>query len=216
MTTDDRDRAREPVDPRVDTPGREGLTGTAPQDAYAPAADREQISEPPDGRPWDEQPAWRRDFPIDSALDQYTARREFMKFMVLISFSFTVGQFWIGVQNWLRRRRRQPEIRRIASLADVPVGGVLGFNYPDDHEPCILMRPSEDVVVAWGQKCTHLSCAVIPRPAAGVIDCPCHQGVFDALTGRPLAGPPRRPLGRVLLEIRGDDIYATGVELRTV
>jgi arsenite oxidase small subunit len=35
-------------------------------------------------------------------------------------------------------------------------------------------------------------------------------------TGRPLAGPPRRPLTRVVLEVRDGVIYATGVELRTV
>jgi Rieske Fe-S protein len=46
--------------------------------------------------------------------------------------------------------------------------------------------------------------------------CPCHEGYFDLESGRPLAGPPRRPLPRVLVEVRGQDIYATGVEIRTV
>jgi Rieske Fe-S protein len=31
----------------------------------------------------------------------------------------------------------------------------------------------------------------------------------------PIAGPPRRPLTRVVLETRGRDIYAVGVEERT-
>jgi Rieske Fe-S protein len=31
-------------------------------------------------------------------------------------------------------------------------------------------------------------------------------------TGRPIAGPPQRPLERILIEIRGGDIYATGVQ----
>jgi Rieske Fe-S protein len=33
--------------------------------------------------------------------------------------------------------------------------------------------------------------------------------------GRVLAGPPPRPLPRVKLEIHGNDIYATDMELRT-
>ena len=66
--------------------------------------------------------------------------------------------------------------------------------------------------MAFSQKCTHLSCAVIPRPEQGVFHCPCHEGFFDLRTGREFAGPPPRPLPRIVLEIRDDDIYATGVE----
>ena len=38
------------VDPRIDTRGREGLTGTAPAELYVPIAGREQITIPPDFR----------------------------------------------------------------------------------------------------------------------------------------------------------------------
>ena len=203
------------IDPRVDTPGREGLTGTASAGVYTPPADAEQRTLPPDGRPWALQPPWRQDFPIDTDLDDHTARRDFMKFMVLISFAFSVGQLWIGLQSWARRRRGRPGIRRIGSLSALPVGGMLTFSYPDS-EPCLLMRPEAGTLVAYNQKCSHLSCAVVPQPAQGEIHCPCHKGVFDLATGRPLAGPPRRPLARITLELRGDDIYATGVEERTL
>jgi nitrite reductase/ring-hydroxylating ferredoxin subunit len=171
---------------------------------------------PPDGRPTEEQPAWRQDFPIDWPEDHYVERRDFMKFMVLTSLAFTAGQFWIAVQNWWRRRRGAPEIRRIASLADAPAGSVLTFRYPEDKDECVLIRSSSGALVAYSQKCTHLSCAVVPRPEHGVMRCPCHEGYFDLDSGRPLAGPPRRPLPRVLVEVRGQDIYATGIEIRTV
>ena len=39
----------------------------------------------PDGRPADEQPKWRQDFPIDWAQDEYVSRRDLVKFMVLTS-----------------------------------------------------------------------------------------------------------------------------------
>lgn len=61
----------------------------------------EGLSVPPDGRPEEEQPRWRRDFPIDWPEDQYVSRRDFTKFMVLTSLAFTVGQFWILFQNFL-------------------------------------------------------------------------------------------------------------------
>jgi Rieske Fe-S protein len=206
---------RRPVDVQVSTPGREGLTGTAPANLYGPSTDREQITIPPDFGPPDAQPAWRQDFPIDWPQDQYVERRDFMKFMVLTSAAFAAGQLWIGAQNWLRKRRGLSEMRRIASIDDVAVGGAMVFAYPGEHDPCVLVRVGPAEFVAFGQKCTHLSCAVIPQPEQNAFYCPCHEGRFDLRTGSPTAGPPRRPLPRVVLEIRGRDLYATGVEERT-
>ena len=205
-----------PIDPHINTAGREGLTGTAPASVYAKAIEREQVTQPPDGQPLDGQPAWRRDFPIDYPQDHYVERRDFMKFMVLISAAFTAGQMWIAAENWLRRRRGHPELARVASVDDVPVGGAIGFAYPGEHDDCLLLRPEPGVLLAYSQKCTHLSCAVLPQPEHGRIYCPCHQGIFELTTGRPLAGPAQRPLTRILLEVRGRDVFATGIELRTV
>jgi Rieske Fe-S protein len=206
---------RRSIDPAINTPGREGLTGTAPANLYAPVVDREQVTIAPDFAPLDVQPAWRQDFPIDWPQDLYVERRDFMKFMVMTSAAFTVGQLWIGAQSWYRRHSGQPLIARIASIDDLAVGAAMGFRYPDEHEPCLLVRLGATEFVAFGQKCTHLSCAVIPQPAEGSFYCPCHEGRFDLRTGVPTAGPPRRPLTRVLLEMRGRDIYAVGVEERT-
>jgi nitrite reductase/ring-hydroxylating ferredoxin subunit len=209
------DEPREAIDARINSPGREGLTGTTPASVYMPLRDPEQVTRAPDGRPMEVQPVWRTDFPIDWPQDAYIERRDFMKFLVLTSAAFTIGQFWIATQNWWRRRRSEPEIVRIASLNDLAVGSTLTFTYPTQHDPCILVRPAADVLLAYNQKCTHLSCAVIPRVDEGVIRCPCHDGVFDLVSGRPIAGPPRRPLVRILLQVRGAEIYAAGVEERT-
>jgi Rieske Fe-S protein len=206
---------RASIDPAINTPGREGLTGTAPANLYAPSFDREQITIAPDFKPLDQQPAWRQDFPIDWPQDLYVERRDFMKFMVLTSAAFVIGQLWIGAQNWYRRRSGQPPMQRIASMDDIPVGAAIGFTYPNEQEPCLLVRLTTSEFVAFSQKCTHLSCAVVARPDEGSFYCPCHEGRFDLRSGAPIAGPPRRPLTRVVLEMRGRDIYAVGVEERT-
>jgi Rieske Fe-S protein len=203
------------IDVRIDTPGREGLTGTAPANLYKPLQDGEQVTIAPDGRPTEEQPAWRTDFPIDWPQDHYVERREFMKFMVLTSLAFTAGQFWIAAQNWWRRRSGEPDARSVARLAQVPVGGVLTFAYPGEHDDCVLIRTGERELLAYSQKCTHLSCAVRPLVDRGVIHCPCHEGYFDLRSGRPIAGPPRRPLPIIHLELRGEEVYATRVEERS-
>jgi Rieske Fe-S protein len=204
------------LDPLIDSPGREGLTGTTPATLYKPLPVRDQITLPPDGRPPEVQPQWRKDFPIDWPQDQYVARRDFAKFMVLASLAFVAGQVWIGVRNMARRRRGEPPITKIAALRDIPVGSSIAFNYPGPHDPCLLVRTGERTLVAYSQSCTHLACAVVPRVEEGRIHCPCHQGYFDLASGRPIAGPPRRPLARILLEVRGHAIYATGVDWRTV
>jgi Rieske Fe-S protein len=199
-----------PIDPHLNSAEREGLTGTAPANVYANAVEREQVTQPPDGQPVDAQPAWRRDFPIDYPQDHYVERRDFMKFMVLISAAFTAGQMWIALENWRRRRRGEPQLRRVASVDDVPVGGAVGFVYPDEHDDCLLLRPEPDVLVAYSQKCTHLSCAVLPQPEQGRIYCPCHQGIFDLSTGRALGGAAPPPGSRILRVVRCREGVGTG------
>jgi Rieske Fe-S protein len=211
----DEDQSRAVIDVRMNTAAREGLAGTTPADAYSPLHDPEHITRPPDGRPVHCQPQWRQDFPIDWPQDHYVARRDFAKFMVLTSLAFVVGQVWIGLQNAWRKRRGEALIVRIGSLTSLPVGGTLAFRYPGPHDDCILIRKTADELLAYGQKCTHLSCAVIPKVKEGIILCPCHHGYFDLDTGRNIAGPPPRPLPRITLRVRGDDVFATGVEWRT-
>ncbi len=175
----------------------------------------DQDREYPDGRPREEQPRWRRDFPIDIPEDDALARREFTKFLVLTSGAFVAGQCWIGAMSLLEGAKSFPE-KPIAAETDVPRGGVKEFRYPGEDDPCLLIRLADGRLVAYGQQCTHLSCAVVPEPREGRLHCPCHNGVFEINEGRPIAGPPRRPLPRVTLAVRDGVIYATGVEVRTV
>ena len=169
---------------------------------------------PPDGRPFHDQPQWRNDFPVDWPQDEFVARREFTKFLVLISFAFAVGQLWIAFENFGRRRQGRLPVRRIAPAGSIPIGGSLVFAYPEEHDLCIVVRTGPQHYVAFDQKCTHLSCAVVPEVSRGRFFCPCHNGAFELETGVPIAGPPRRPLERIMLEIRGDDLYAVGREVR--
>jgi nitrite reductase/ring-hydroxylating ferredoxin subunit len=162
------------------------------------------------------QPQWRKDFPVDWPQDHYVARRDFAKFLVLTSLAFAVGQVWIGLQNLWRRHRGAPPMRKIASLSSLPVGSTLVFQYPQPHDDCVLIRTGPQTLLAYSQKCTHLSCAVIPDVEKGVIRCPCHEGFFDLASGDRIAGPPQRPLPKVTLSVRGDEVYATGIERRTV
>ena len=216
MTDDPQRRYEEKLDPRIDSPSREGLTGTARSDVYEPAHDPEAVTRAPDARPMEEQPRWRREFPVDWPEDQLLARRDFAKFLVLTSGAFVAGQAWIAAQSLVRSRRAPPGRIKIASLSALPPGTVAMFAYPEPHDACLLIRMHGGELLAYSQKCTHLSCAVVPKLEEGILHCPCHEGVFDLATGRNIAGPPPRPLPSITLEVVGDDIFATGVKERTV
>lgn len=175
-------------------PIRRGETGTAP-----------------DGRASEDQPRWRRDFPIDWPEDEYVARRDLVKFMLLTSLAFVAGQVSLLARKLWGPKEAKPAPRPIAAVGEIPVGGAKVFEYPEASPPRLLVRLSEDRYVAYDQQCTHLQCPVLPHLEDGKLHCPCHAGWFDAETGRPTAGPPRRPLPRVTLEIRDGNIFATDI-----
>lgn len=177
----------------------------------APNTDSENTT-PPDGRPQAAQPKWRRDFPIDWGQDEYVSRRDLVKFIVLTSGAFAVGQLWLVVKRWFEKPGAAPAHAEIAKLDELPVGGAKTFHYPEGSTPRLLVRTGERDFVAYDQQCTHLLCPVVPAVAEGKLHCPCHNGWFDLQTGRPLAGPPRRALPKVHLQVLNDTIYATGVE----
>lgn len=174
----------------------------------------ENLSIPPDGRPMELAPRWRKDFPIDVPRDEYVARRDFAKFMVLTSLAFAVGQLWIVAQNLVRRRTGAAPVRAVARVSELPVGGSTQFHYPGPNDHAVLVRLDQNRFVAYDQQCTHLLCPVIAQPEAGRLHCPCHNGNFDIETGRVLSGPPERPLPRITLQVRDGMVYATGVEVR--
>jgi len=179
--------------------------------------ERERLSDSkmPNGLPLEQQPKWRHDFPVDIAREEEVERRDFVKFLVLVSGAFATGQLWVAGKDIVRRSSDPPGAMPIAKLTDVAVGSAHTFNYPGEHDSCLLVRIDEQTFLAYNQKCTHLSCAVLPRVEERSLHCPCHEGSFDMMTGRPTGGPPRRPLPKITLEIRDDTLYATGVELST-
>jgi Rieske Fe-S protein len=135
-----------------------------------------------------------------------------MSFILLLSTTFLASTGLLGVINWVQRKSAaQLAPILIASVHDVPVGGAKLFSYPTAHDPCLLLRLSEDQFIAYSQECTHLSCPVIFKAQEKEFFCPCHAGRFALEDGRVLGGPPQRPLPRILLNVSGNEIWATGV-----
>ncbi|MEO8361662.1 MAG: Rieske (2Fe-2S) protein [Vicinamibacteria bacterium] len=155
---------------------------------------------------------WRDEFSIEAGHERYVARRQFGKFLVLTSFGMFAGNLWILLKSYLRKDEVFPRTL-IARTDDVPKGGVKLFNYPSEADPCLLFHTHADLFVAYSQKCTHLSCAVIPAEDGRRIECPCHHGFFSIEDGRVLQGPPPRPLPRIVLDRVGNELWAVSVDL---
>jgi arsenite oxidase small subunit len=82
------------------------------------------------------------------------------------------------------------------------------FDYPTAADPAILVHLPGGELRAFSQKCTHLGCVVYYEASTGEMECPCHEGHFDAESGDVLSGPPQRPLGRIDVEVRNGTVWA--------
>jgi nitrite reductase/ring-hydroxylating ferredoxin subunit len=155
---------------------------------------------------------WKEEFSVEAAEERYVTRRQFGKFLTLTSLGMLAGNLWILIRSVWRGSAAAAPAQLVLRAGEVPVGGVRIFRYPGPHDPCLLLRTGADSYVAYSQKCTHLSCAVYPAHDGKRLECPCHEGYFSLADGRVLQGPPPRPLPRILLERRGGEVWAVGVD----
>lgn len=158
---------------------------------------------------------WRSDFPVDIPKDHFVSRREFIKFLALVSGIFALGQVGLGFLTSLQKNpQKNPQSRlvpvSVATTSELAVGQSKIFHYPNHGDTNLLIRVGETEWLAYSNKCTHLMCPVIPKVDEGKLYCPCHEGYFSLATGRPMAGPPPRPLPAIALKIEHSTIYAVG------
>ncbi|MDR3685118.1 MAG: Rieske (2Fe-2S) protein [Geothrix sp.] len=158
---------------------------------------------------------WRRAFPLDLAEESDFSRREFARFLALVSAGFTTG---IGFLWWRRKPLEgasdpepSPTTHPVALglVSDLLPGQSRLFKYRDAQDACILLRTSKGELKAYRQTCTHLGCAVRFRNER--LECPCHEGIFETDQGFPIQGPPTRPLSAIAIEARPDgSLWAVG------
>jgi menaquinol-cytochrome c reductase iron-sulfur subunit len=72
--------------------------------------------------------------------------------------------------------------------------------------------------IALSSRCAHVGCPVRWVDASERFICPCHGGVYDLL-GRPVGGPPVRPLDRFYTRVVGNQVqvgprFSVNSELR--
>jgi Rieske Fe-S protein len=143
--------------------------------------------------------------------DAPVTRRDYLRILVTISGGLLAGTIAVSAGVFRRRGAGSAPAKRVAR--SLPPGASVRFSYPTEQDAAIAMRLADGTLVGYSSVCTHLSCAVLWNAEGQRLDCPCHDGVFDARDGVPIAGPPPRPLPRVVMRERPSGIFAIGTEV---
>lgn len=150
---------------------------------------------------------WKKDFRIEKQLATSVSRRDFAKFLTLVSGGLMVGSGLVAAKAYIYPKEEVEGEHFVCKKQEVPVGGTRAFVIEGSTIPYILIHLENGEFMAYEQKCTHLSCSVFYKPGTGIIHCPCHEGSFDAKTGDVLAGPPPRALPKLDVFFKDDAVY---------
>ena len=83
-----------------------------------------------------------------------------------------------------------------------------GILFKFGSRPGLLIRTQEGDLQAFNAVCTHLDCTVQYKSDTSQIWCACHNGLYD-LSGNVVSGPPPRPLERLVVNQRGEDLVVS-------
>lgn len=154
---------------------------------------------------------YQAEFPYERDEEAQVTRREFCNFLFLTSSALFVGSAgFAGKLAYESSIEHSFTAMRIDGSELLTPGSALNFRYPNENDTAILIRAADGGYYAFEQKCTHLTCPVYYAAENDRIECPCHEGGFDVRTGNVLYGPPPRPLGQIIIEERGGEIWAVG------
>ena len=152
---------------------------------------------------------YQKDFPYEREEEAQVTRREFCNFLGLTSTALFLGAAGFAAQSVFRAENAPSFVpSRIDGADTLAPNTALNFHYPTEKDSAILIRTASGEYHAYGQQCTHLSCPVYYERRHQRLECPCHEGAFDAATGKVLYGPPPRPLDTIQLELRDGAVWA--------
>jgi nitrite reductase/ring-hydroxylating ferredoxin subunit len=154
---------------------------------------------------------YQAEFPYERDEEAQVTRREFCNFLGLTSAALFVGAAGFAGKAALDARESVTlPVAQIDGAETLAPNSSLNFSYPTERDSAILLRTADGAYHAYGQKCTHLSCPVYYSRDHQRLECPCHEGAFDAATGNVLYGPPPRALDVIAVEMRDGQVWATG------
>ena len=136
-------------------------------------------------------------------------RRTFVDYLLGGGVVLSLASFLYPVLRFIM----PPPIREAieTNVVAAKVGELLpntGKVFKFGRRPALLVNTPGGELRAYDGICTHLNCTVQYRPDYGQIWCACHNGLYDT-SGKNIAGPPPRPLERLNVQIRGDEVIVS-------
>ncbi len=132
---------------------------------------------------------------VSSLSNTPATRRGFIQFLLGFSVISTVIGMLTPVIAYLL-----PKNANANAGVPVDVGKVETFQ-PNtgtivsvNDKPVIVVQSKAGGLKAFSAICTHLGCVVSWDARKSSIQCPCHDGFFNPVTGAVMSGPPPKPL----------------------
>jgi len=92
----------------------------------------------------------------------------------------------------------------VCPQSELPVGEAKTVEF--GRYPAIIIN-TEGGLKAYSAVCTHFACLVKWNPETKRLECPCHDGYFNAADGSVISGPPPKPLLALAAEVVDGQIY---------
>jgi arsenite oxidase small subunit len=143
-----------------------------------------------------------------------SSRRHFFKTAGLIAGTAVVVPSLVASTEKLKIQSvfGDYEPNKIGTVSQLKKDGELDFSYPDNSSLCKAVYVNNEIK-AYSTICTHKGCPTIYNKELEQFECPCHFTKYDAVKdGQMIIGHATGGLPKVILEIKGDDIYAVGFD----
>jgi Rieske Fe-S protein len=136
-------------------------------------------------------------------------RRRFLDSLLGTGFASTVVAVVYPVWRYLiPPQSGEPATQSVVAAQASQVKANSGMVFKFGSKPGLLVRAPDGTLRAYNAVCTHLECTVQYKSDTSQIWCACHNGMYD-LEGNVVSGPPPRPLERLAVNLRGDDVVVS-------
>jgi Rieske Fe-S protein len=136
-------------------------------------------------------------------------RRRFLDSLLGTGFASTVVAVVYPVWRYLiPPQSGEPATQSVVAAQASQVKANSGMVFKFGSKPGLLVRAPDGTLHAYNAVCTHLECTVQYKSDTSQIWCACHNGMYD-LEGNVVSGPPPRPLERLAVNLRGEDVVVS-------
>ena len=136
-------------------------------------------------------------------------RRRFLDGLLGTGFASTLVAMAYPVWRYLiPPAGGEPATQSVVAARASQVKSNSGMVFKFGSKPALLIRTPDGELQAFSAVCSHLECTVQYKVDTSQIWCACHNGLYD-LSGNVVSGPPPRPLERLVVNQRGDDVVVS-------